>query len=280
MKAILLLTAAMALHAEVVSNNTTQKSFPVSGAAKLILDNVEGSLTIKGGATNQISVLVRETWSGDNEAMLQEAKKNIRIEMKQEGNTVDIYVDGPFRDNRRGGGTRTHRTHYGEERGYHAKFDFEVQVPVKTELDISTVNRGNVLVTNVQGPFEVRNVNGSIEMRDAAVGGSAHTVNGPITITFASAPTAESDFKTVNGAIRASIPPGLNADVRVKTFNGEAFTDFDSKLLPAMQPAGSRDGARFVYKSDRATSFRIGAGGIPLRFETLNGEIRIARKGN
>ena len=114
MKALLLLAAAVALHAEVVSTNTTQKSFPVSGAAKLVLDNVEGSLTITGSATNQINVVVRETWSGENEAMIQEAKQKIRIDMKQEGNTVDIYVDGPFRENRRGGSTRAHRSNYGE----------------------------------------------------------------------------------------------------------------------------------------------------------------------
>ncbi len=281
MKAILLLlTTALALHAEVTSTNTTQKSFSVSGAPKLVLDNVEGSLTVTAGSSGQINVTVRETWYGDNDAMIQEAKKSIRIDMKQEGNTVDIYVDGPFRGNNRGGGTRAHRSQYGDERGYHAKFDFEVQVPAKTELDICTVNRGDIKVTGVQGAFEVRNVNGSIEIRDAAVGGSAHTVNGPITISFVSAPTAETDFKTVNGAIRATLPPSLNADVRVKTFNGEAFTDFDSKLMPASQPAGSRQGAKYVYKSDRSTSFRIGAGGVPLRFETLNGEIRIARKGN
>jgi len=280
MRAFLLLAAAVALHAEVVSNNTTQKSFPVSGAAKLVLDNVEGSLTITGSATNQISVVVRETWSGENEAMIQEAKQKIRIDMKQEGNTVDIFVDGPFRENRRGGSTRTHRSNYGQERGYRAKFDFEVQVPASTELDIATVNRGDVRVSNVHGRFEVRNVNGSIEMRDAAVGGTAHTVNGRVTITFASLPTAESDFKTVNGAIHATLPPGLNADVRVKTFNGEAFTDFDSTTMPAVQPAGSRQGTRYVYKSDRAASFRIGSGGVPLRFETLNGEIKIAKRGN
>lgn len=176
MRAFLLLAAAVALHAEVVSNNTTQKSFPVSGAAKLVLDNVEGSLTVTGSATNQISVVVRETWSGESEAMIQEAKQNIRIDMKQEGNTVDIFVDGPFRENRRGGSTRTHRSRYGDERGYRAKFDFEVQVPANTELDIATVNRGDVRVTNVQGRFEVRNVNGSIEMRDAAVGGDRKSV--------------------------------------------------------------------------------------------------------
>lgn len=280
MKAVFLFAAAMAMQAEVVSNNTTEKSFLVSGAAKLILDNVEGSLTITGGSTNQVRVVVRETWSGESEAMIQEAKQNIRIDMKQSGNTVDIYVDGPFRDGQRGGGTRTHRSNYGERRGYRAKFDFEVQVPIRTELDIATVNRGDVRVTNVQGSFEVRNVNGSIEMRDAAVGGTAHTVNGRVTITFASQPTAESDFKTVNGAIHATLPPGLNADVRVKTFNGEAYTDFDSTLMPVSQPAGTREGGRYVYKSDRASSFRVGAGGVAMRFETLNGEIKIAKRGN
>lgn len=280
MKLLFLIAITATLGAEVVSNNTTTRAFPVSGASKLILDNVEGSLTITGANTNEIRIVVKETWTAENDAMIQQAKQNIRIDMKQEGGTVDIYVDGPFRDNRRSGGTRAHRSWYGEERGYRARFDFEVQVPHKTELDIATVNAGAIRVTGVQGPFEVRNVNGSVEMTDAAVGGTAHTVNGKVNVSFASVPTAESSFKTINGAIHAAIPAGLNADVRVKTFNGEAYTDFDTTALPAMEPSKSKDGARYVYKADRAYSFRIGAGGVPMRFETLNGEIRIARRGN
>ncbi len=277
----LVLVSALTLSAEVVQNNTTEKRFavPTTGPVKLILDNVEGSLTVTAGGDNEIRVTVRETWSADTEARMEEARKNIRIDMKQDGGTVDIYADGPFRDGWSGGGTRAHRRERREMRGYRAKFDFEVRVPARAELDIATVNRGDIRVAGVRGPFEVRNVNGDIEMADAGTGGTAHTVNGPVTVAFASAPTAASSFKTVNGGITATLPANLNADVWVRTFNGEALTDFDTAALP-MVPTKTRSGDKYVYSTNRSAGLRIGRGGVEMKFETLNGKIRIEKRGN
>ena len=72
--------------------------------------------------------------------------------------------------------------------------------------------------------------------------------------------------------------PTLAADLRLKTFNGGMYTDFDTTTLPALTPVTERKAGKFVYKADRAAGVRVGSGGPELRFETLNGDIRILQR--
>jgi DUF4097 and DUF4098 domain-containing protein YvlB len=118
-------------------------------------------------------------------------------------------------------------------------YDFEIKVPAATMLRLATINGGEVRVDNTTGDFDVANVNGGIEMNEVAGSGPVHTVNGRISVVFSKNPTKDSSFKSVNGTIEASFRPGLSADVRVKTFNGHAYTDFDATPLPSLTPSPS-----------------------------------------
>jgi DUF4097 and DUF4098 domain-containing protein YvlB len=257
----------------VEERNTVQKSFAVSGqGAKLIVDTVDGSIRVTGYSGTKVDVTVNELWRGDNSDKLQEAHKEIRLDMTQEGNTIRLYVDGPFRCRGNCGG-------WNGDRGYSARFDFDVKVPVEAILDLHTVNGGRVEVENVEGDFSVRNVNGSISMKGLAGSGAAHTVNGGVALAFKRNPKEACSLKTVNGAIDAAFQPGLSADLRVKTFNGEAWTDFDAQSLPSAAANAERRGTRYVYKRDRESRLRVGSGGPEHSFETLNGSIHILNKG-
>jgi hypothetical protein len=83
----------------------------------------------------------------------------------------------------------------------------------------------------------------------------------------------------VNGGIDTEFRGNLNADVRVKTFNGQAFTDYDVTSLPRIISAGERRDGKFVYHSDDFNGMRIGNGGPELKYDTLNGSIRIINRG-
>ena len=109
--------------------------------------------------------------------------------------------------------------------------------------------------------------------------GRATTVNGGIDASFAAAPRDESLFKTVNGAIAATFPRDLAADLRLKTFNGEACSPTSTRRR--CRPRRSRravPGAPQVRLQARGfTNVRVGAGGPALTFDTLNGDVRILR---
>ncbi|HUK91167.1 MAG TPA: hypothetical protein VLZ81_12250, partial [Blastocatellia bacterium] len=164
-------------------------------------------------------------------------------------------------------------------RGYSVTFDFDIKVPTANSLWLGTVNRGDIRVENINGDFDVSNVNRGIEMKEVAGSGRVHTVNGGITVLFAKNPASDCSFGTVNGTIETSFRPNLNADVRVKTFNGSAFTDYEVTALPRKVSSGERHDGKFVYRSDDFNGIRIGNGGPELKYDTLNGSIKILKRG-
>lgn len=265
---LLALAASLCFAAE--EQATIQRMFAISGSdARLIVDTVEGNITVTGYSGSEIRATVEQLWQGDTDQDLQRARSEVSLDITQEGNTVRLYVDGPFR-NRNGSGD------YG--RHYGARFDFDVQVPTTASVDLRTVNGSRVAVSSVDGDYNVHNVNGSIEMTGIGGAGAADTVNGRVSVAFRRNPTENCTFKTVNGEIAAEFQPGLSAEMTVKTVNGEAWTDFPTTALASTE-AGERQGTRFVYRRNRSARLRAGSGGPELSFETVNGSIQITGEG-
>jgi hypothetical protein len=191
--------------------------------------------------------------------------------MTQDGNSVKLYVNGPFRCQ-----CEDCVSFHGDA-GYVVHMDFQVQVPNKLDLDLKTVNQGQVKVQGVSGNYSVRNVNGSIEMLDVAGSGKAKTVNGGVKVTFRENPKADSQFTSVNGAVELYFAGNLAADFRFKTFNGGVFSDFPMTTLPQRSGTEERRNGKFVFRSDRFTGGRVGNGGPEIRVENLNGDIRVLK---
>jgi DUF4097 and DUF4098 domain-containing protein YvlB len=163
---------------------------------------------------------------------------------------------------------------------YEVRFDFTIRVPRNVALRLCTINGADVIVSDTQGDFDVDNVNGRIEMNRVAGSGSAHTVNGPVAVTFTANPTQTSSFKTVNGNVDVVFLDGLSADFAMKTMNGGLYTDFDVQPLANQATvAGERRNGRFVYRGNEFTRVRVANGGPQFTFETLNGSIRARRAG-
>jgi len=121
----------------------------------------------------------------------------------------------------------------------------------------------------------VRNVNGDVEMDNIAGSGTAHTVNGPVKVSFRQNPRESSDFHTINGNVELRFAPGLAADFRFKTFNGSIYSDFPVTALPVRAIQEEHHGAKVVFHADRYTNVRVNSGGPEIKVENLNGEIRI-----
>ena len=253
---------------------TIRRNFPA--AARLEVDNVHGNIRVTGYNGSEIQMVAEKTIQAESQDRLDAAKRDVKLDTTQSGDTLTLYVDGPFRchcsDGRFG-------VHENSHPGYRVIYDFEIKVPAATLLRLDTVNRGDVRVENTTGDFDVANVNGGIEMHEVAGSGPVHTVNGKISVVFSRNPVKDCSFRSVNGTIEASFRPNLSADVRVKTFNGHAYTDFDVTALPASAPVSERRDGKFIYRGDRFTGMRIGNGGPEFKFDTLNGSIRIINRG-
>jgi hypothetical protein len=267
---------------EVMDESTVTRTlnFAAGGGRYLDVRNTNGFIHVEGTTDSAVQMTIHKVIRGETQADVGEAQRDVRLEFKDGAARVEATVfdrrghycgeqwDG------RGGDRNWDRVHYD------VKFDFTIRVPRNVTLRLCTVNGGDVMVNGTQGDFDVSNVNGLIDMRQVAGSGRAHTVNGPVTVSFTANPKQESSFKTVNGNVDVQFLDGLAADFQMKTFNGGLYTDFDVQPLPGvMTPAGERRNGKFMYRANEFTRVRVGSGGPQITFETLNGNVRARRTG-
>jgi len=258
----------------VQDHEVIQKSFSVAGAAhkSIEIDNVFGSIEVVGDSSDQVQLVVDKTTRAESKDALALAHKEVTLDITQPDGGLKLYVDGPFRCQCEDGCRGSRRR---DEEGYIVKMDFELHVPSNVDIKVKTVNEGRVIVRNITGNFTARNVNGDIELDGMAGSGFAHTVNGPVKVSFRENPRENSSFQSVNGNIDLLFARGLSADFRFKTFNGGVYSDFPVTTLPAHATTEERHAGKVVFHADRFTAGRVNAGGPEIKIENLNGDIRI-----
>lgn len=256
---------------------TIRKSFTLpAGERSLEVDNVTGFIEVTGSQADQVQVVVNKVIRAESKDRLEKARKEVTLDITQDGGSLKLYVNGPFRCNCCG--CNDGCTHFDRDDGYSVRMDFQVQVPQNIAVKLRTVNGGHVRVKDVTGNYSVRNVNGGIEMENVAGSGSARTVNGGVKVVFRENPRENSNFASINGSIDLYFARNLSADFRFKTMNGGIFTDFPMTSLPAQATRSERRDGKFVFRTDRFTGGRVGAGGPEIKAENLNGSIRVLER--
>ncbi len=269
---------AAILSAEVEKNNVIQKTFRFKNpAAKnlVIVDNVWGDVRVTGYDGDEIRMKAKKHLSAKSDAILSEIEQAVTLDISEEDDAIELYVDGPFRDNDH----RSRRHHWNRYRDIQARYDFEIQVPKGVDLDLSTVNDGEITVQNVMGDYDVHNVNGGIKMDKIGGSGEAYAVNGDVTVDFVKNPASDGRYGSLNGEVKLYFLPELSADFQLKTFNGEIYSDFPVTSLPAKAVKSTeKEKGRFVYKVSRMTAVRAGQGGPKIVLDGFNGDMFILKK--
>lgn len=188
----------------------------------------------------------------------------VRIEVVEHAAGVTICAVYPDarqdRPNECAPGDRGHLS----SRDNDVKVDFTVSVPEGVRFVGQTVN-GELDVRGVAGDVVATTVNGDVR---ASTSGRARasTVNGSITASLGRADWEdELEFSTVNGSIDLELPADTDAEVRARTVNGSLETDFPLTIS-----------GRFSARNMHGT---IGDGGRRLELSTVNGNIRLRRRG-
>lgn len=270
---ILFLLFAVAAAAE-ESTRKIENTF--DGAIRLEIENVNGPIRVVGDKVAAIRVTVTETFRADSAEKLEQGKREVRLDMTQQGSTARLYVDGPFRCNC--GEGRRGSVNFRRNPGYKFHHAIEVRVPAGTALDLRTINEGEIRVDNVAGDFDIENINGGVTLEEMSGSGRAYALNGKLRATFRSNPKGNSYFGSLNGDVDVFFQPGLSADMWVKTFNGAIYSDFPYAALPAPAAESRREGGKFVYKTNRFTGVRVGQGGPEIKLDGFNGTIRVHQR--
>ncbi len=158
-----------------------------------------------------------------------------------------------------------------------------VSVPANTSVKVRCTNGGDIVVEGVNGEVDVNNLNGRIFLNGVSGTVIAHSLNGEIKATVDRLdPGKPISFSTLNGDVDVTLPGDLRANMKMKTDNGEIYSDFDIKLdlarnKPTTDPNDSKNG-RFHMKADRALYGTINGGGPEATFTTFNGRISVRKK--
>lgn len=158
--------------------------------------------------------------------------------------------------------------------------NLEIEVPMKTNLVISIVNGGGVRVDGLDSEMEINTVEGPITL--ANVGGSivAHAVDGRITATILrAAPQAPMAFTSLNGDVDVTLPSAIKANLRLRSDQGDVFTDFDVRVVAGAQANRTeRNDGRVRFEVNRSIYGTVNGGGPDFEMRTFDGNVYV-RKG-
>jgi DUF4097 and DUF4098 domain-containing protein YvlB len=250
----------------------------------MILANINGHIKVEGYSGDKIIVEAVRTIKAKTEARLEKGKAEMQLRSIDRYDTIIFYA---------GGGCQQfgYQTGKGRDRWtwdwncrdrecdqeYDYKFDFTVKVPNSVNIEVSTINDGNVTVAQMKGAVKANNINGAITLTGLEGATEAHTINGDVDLDYTKNPGTACRFYTLNGDINANFQKGLAANMSFKSFNGDLYTNLnDLTGLPTeLEKVESKNGLKLKVGGSK---YKIGQGGALLDFETFNGDAIIKEK--
>lgn len=188
----------------------------------------------------------------DKYAGSRDALKDVRIEIRGEGERVEVRTHVPDR--------------FGIFGGSSGSVDYRITLPATVRIEASTVN-GQVEVDGVSGDIEVSSVNGKVTATDAQGEVRASTINGRVEVSHLSLPAgAHHEYSCINGTVRVYLPGAAAGRFHLEWVNGSVDSDFPLEL-------GQRK-----WPGPKSIDARLGEGGNHFKFSTVNGSIKILKR--
>ena len=266
----LLILANTAIAGERVEQSKTwTETFPVTAASPTLeIENIWGDVRVRPGKAGEVVVTISEKRSAPDQKRFDRSLETLKLNTESDDSGVAFYVGTADRDWHGRNRCRDCRVEY----------QFDVVVPVDTQLDVSTVNDGRIDVADVAGSVSAANVNGPISVSGMHVCEELNSVNGEVDLGFATPPGDNCSIETINGDITLALPENSDFDVAMDLFNGRMLTQLpvDSLALPATVEHTESNG-RHQYRIAQQAGVRIGAGGPLFTISSINGDIRIQK---
>lgn len=244
---------------------------------EVVIKNINGDVKVTGYNGDDIEIdATKELWKKRGNISEKEAAE-YELKYRFYEGKLYIYVDSPNAHVEFRKGKLDYHWHWddNDRNRINAHYDLEIKIPKNLALKASTVNSGEVRVSNMQNGVKANNVNGSVLVKDVRGYITANTVNGDIEVWYLESPKEDTDFQTVNGTIEIYSPKDLSAVVTFQSLRGELYTDFEQvKRLPNRLNKEQR-GDGYRYKINNTSPIQFGDGAIEMGFELVNGDVYI-----
>lgn len=232
-----------------------------------------GSITVKGTARKDVLVKYSEVADDDDDHDRDKHKD-------KDGNTSGR--DGLKRIG--GGGLELNASENANlikisSGSWNIKTNLEIEVPSGMDLNVSTYNDGDLMVTNIQGEVELTNYNGAITALSISGSVVATTYNGDIKVNFDKVTDGKPmSYATFNGDVDLTFPAATKATFKMKTDQGDIYTGFDMNVTSSGPVKQEDKGGAFKLKIDEWKRGDINGGGPEVSAKTYNGDIYIRKK--
>jgi hypothetical protein len=234
------------------------RSFDFSSDGEIVVENVNGSITIESWNQKRVLLEVTKTVKADDQEKADEYFRNVRVEIESGSDHLEIHTHyvheclGGFWNLVFHGGSKCPTVKY------------VLKVPAKVKVYARSTN-GGVDIRSVTGSVEARSTNGGLNFDNVSGKIDGATTNGNISAIISDAANFQGlTLKTTNGTIEVYCPANLKADLSARTTNG----DIETALPITVQ-------GKFGHKS---VAGKINDGGAPMYLYTTNGNIEINQK--
>ena len=235
-----------------------------------------GSITVKGG--NRKDVLVSPGPSGDSPARSERGRGG--RQGRGGDQTPDDVPPGLKRLTPPSGFSIEERNNEVEINSRFARSrNFEIQVPARTNLDLSS-RGGPIVVEGVEGEIEVQSNGGPVTLTDVAGAVVATSHGGSVTarLSRVSADKAMS-FTSFGGDVDVTLPASVKANVKLRSLQGDVYTNFDLlQQKPAAKTSTTRKDGSFHFEANDTIVGMINGGGPEIELRTYSGRV-LLRKG-
>ncbi len=229
---------------------------------------VNGGVTVEGYNGNEVII---EAQSRTHEIVTDEKKRKVDgmkripitttgLSVEEDDNRLEISVDS-----------------------WRRTIDLNIRVPYNTSMKVHCVNSGDIVIQNVNGELDINNVNGKVTLQDISGSVMAHALNKDLIVTFKKIdPEKAMSFSTLNGDVDVTFPDNLKAKVKLKSDNGEIYSDFEIKLeatpREVVEENNRGKSGKYRVKIDHTVQGKINGGGPEFQFTTFNGDVIIRMK--
>ena len=155
-------------------------------------------------------------------------------------------------------------------------YDFEIEVPTRTNLDVFLVNGSDVNVRDVDGDMEVDNATGDVIMTNVAGAVVANSVKGAIKAMIARvAADKPMAFTTLTADVDVTFPAATRATFKLRSDQGNITPNFDLQLKSESTPRSEARQGKEPLKIavNRSRIGTVNGGGPEIELRSFNGNI-------
>jgi DUF4097 and DUF4098 domain-containing protein YvlB len=221
------------------------KTYALSAAGRVELDNINGDVHISSWDRNEVKV------DAVKYANTKERLDEAHIEIDAGKDYVSIRTKYPEHD---------HTWNWGSHNNP-AGVEYTLTVPRAARLDEIKLINGELDINGVSGEVRASCINGRLEAQNLAGRADLSTINGKLDARFDQIAKSSVDLSSVNGSVDLTIPSDSKAEVEASTVSGSIRNDF-----------GLRVSHHMVGREMRG---ELGDGGAHIKLENVNGRIEI-----